>query len=277
MKTFTILIITVLAWCSTTVLGNTVYLTTGGGIFSHGSESVYGTFGLGVDLDDSRLSLESSLLWAPSPHGFDDVSHLSGVMADGLWHLSRYSKWDPYLITGLSYMYAGGGAIDTPFKGDDGLFGRIGLGVAWHVTETCSLRLDMVQSFELDTAPERFRTVTIGLMWRFGGWIAKERPVVDFERVGGSLIAIDFRPGLSLIAPGYYAVLDAYLDKLLIAADQGQCITFVGRAETTELGEMRAMRLVEYFIDLGVPVERLSARGLKGSNAVQVFITESFL
>ena len=97
-----------------------------------------------------------------------DNQSVYGVFADGLYHFSRYNKWDPYLTAGVGYLHAKDRIFD---EGDDfGVLGpRVGAGLMYHLTDNFSLRADTRVFNSLEGDCEFIYTADAGVAYRFGG------------------------------------------------------------------------------------------------------------
>ncbi len=243
-------------WAST-------YLTTHVGSRLDGDSAPVLSLGYGYDLPDSPLSLEAQIYWV------DDVKtdSLLGLALDSHWHLSRFTAHDWYGILGLGYHYS-----NHDQATQEGLFARIGLGYAWHFSDNWSIRLEAVQLCAMDGVDDSPRQVSIGVMYHFP---ADKESDIDLNQSPGIPIDMTFRPGLAILSPEQYDALDAHYDALLHATDAGQEVTFVAHGLDETLAHARAMRLVEYFIDLGLPVAQLHAQGQVGPDAMVYVLNPS--
>ena len=137
------------------------------------NEPVFFRLSVGYDLTD-YFSLEAGIMYAPLHDAEPGVKggQSAGPTADLLFHLlgKDGGRWDPYVSAGLAYWFADG---ELFFKNRrEVLTPRIGVGLAYHLTDDLSLRLEgktgfPVQSREIDNS--WITTVELGLLYRFGG------------------------------------------------------------------------------------------------------------
>jgi hypothetical protein len=102
-------------------------------------------------------SLELTGLVVPYDYSHTDTGCGLGVSLDGLYHLTRFDRLDPYLALGAGY-YHGESSLAGP---------RAGLGLQYHLTEQLALSLDGRVMLSVDGC-DMFYSVGVGLSYRFG-------------------------------------------------------------------------------------------------------------
>jgi len=102
-------------------------------------------------------SLELTGLAVPYDYGHTDTGCGLGGSLDGLYHLTRFDRLDPYLALGAGY-YHGESSLAGP---------RAGLGLQYHLTEQLALSVDGRAMLSVDGC-EMLYSVGLGLSYRFG-------------------------------------------------------------------------------------------------------------
>ncbi|MCL2104471.1 MAG: OmpA family protein [Kiritimatiellaeota bacterium] len=137
------------------------------------NEPVFFDLSVGYDLTD-YVSLEAGMMYAPAHDAEPGVKggQSAGPTLDVLFHVlgKDGGRWDPYVTAGLAYWFANG---DLFYQHDRGvLVPRVGAGLAYHLTDDLSLRLEG----KTGTSTRHFceneawiTTAELGLLYRFGG------------------------------------------------------------------------------------------------------------
>jgi len=145
------------------------------------NEPVFFRFSVGYDLTD-YFSLEAGMMYAPAHDAAPGVKggQSAGPTLDALFHLlgKEGGRWDPYLTAGLAYWFANGDLFNEHHR--EVLVPRVGAGLAYHLTDDLSLRLEGKTGFPFKSThidESWITTVELGLLYRFGGSKAvSERP-----------------------------------------------------------------------------------------------------
>ena len=137
------------------------------------NEPVFFSLSVGYDLTD-YVSLEAGMMYAPVHDAKTGVKgdQSAGPMFDVLFHpLGKDGgRWDPYLTAGLAYWFADGDLFYKNFH--EVLLPRVGVGLAYHLTDDLSLRLEGKAGFPFrasDIDDSWITTAELGLLYRFGG------------------------------------------------------------------------------------------------------------
>ena len=137
------------------------------------NEPVFFRLSVGYDLTD-YFSLEAGMMYAPIHDAEPGVKggQSAGPTADILFHLlgKDGGRWDPYVSAGLAYWFADGKLFYKDNR--EVLVPRLGVGLAYHLTDDLSLRLEgktgtPTQDFFRNEA--WVTTVELGMLYRFGG------------------------------------------------------------------------------------------------------------
>jgi outer membrane protein OmpA-like peptidoglycan-associated protein/opacity protein-like surface antigen len=139
---------------------------------------------LGYDISE-HWSAEGGVSWAPNitsngRNGSDDGcdagdgynfsgQNIEGVFVDGLYHFNRYSRWDPYLSSGMGYYHAHSHETFSDGESDCVLGPRVGVGLMYHLNDNWSLRADTHAFMALANDCEFIYTADAGVVYRFGG------------------------------------------------------------------------------------------------------------
>jgi hypothetical protein len=102
-------------------------------------------------------SLELTGLVVPYDYGHTDTGCGLGVSLDGLYHLTRFDRLDPYLALGAGY-YHGESSLAGP---------RAGIGLQYHLTEQLAFSVDGRAMLSVDGC-DMLYSVGVGLSYRFG-------------------------------------------------------------------------------------------------------------
>jgi OmpA family/Bacterial TSP3 repeat len=102
-------------------------------------------------------SLELTGLVVPYDYGHTDTGCGLGVSLDGLYHLTRFDRLDPYFALGAGY-YHGESSLAGP---------RAGLGLQYHLTEQLALSVDGRAMLSVDGC-DMLYSAGVGLSYRFG-------------------------------------------------------------------------------------------------------------
>lgn len=239
---------------------------------------------LGYDLTE-RWSIEGGMIYAPivsSHKGATDVA--AGPAVDVLYHLLEpYSRWDIYASVGVGYLF---GDHDRMFAGgwDSAVLYRLGAGVAYHLTDNLSIRLDgkvmlptqalIKDSFEHNLV----ESLELGLLYRFGGETSQKAPEVipatprevvvdatpDDEKDTMTLETyVNYDYDQTIIKPEYYAPLNdvARMIKKAIARNPNVKVSVEGHADrrhksskvyNQKLSEARAVATKNYLVAQGI-------------------------
>jgi len=134
---------------------------------------VFFRLSVGYDLTD-YVSLEAGMMYAPAHDAAPGVKggQSAGPTADVLFHLlgREGGRWDPYLTAGLAYWFANGDLFYEHHR--EVLVPRVGVGLAYHLTDDLSLRLEGKTGFPFKTRDIDdgwITTAELGLLYRFGG------------------------------------------------------------------------------------------------------------
>jgi len=114
------------------------------------------SLGLSQPLSEA-WSLELTGLVVPYDYGHTDTGCGLGVSLDGLYHLTRFDRLDPYLALGAGY-YHGESSLAGP---------RAGLGLQYHLTEQLALSVDGRAMLAVDGC-DMLYSAGVGLSYRFG-------------------------------------------------------------------------------------------------------------
>ena len=124
---------------------------------------------MGWDFADSPVSLEGfGSLGRTKKGGGESQKTMLGVGVEGLFHLDRYAKFDPFLAVGASYY----GANSAPLWQDEErshLFAQAGVGAYYHFNEDLSLRGDVRYHVGLTDDFISFTTADLSVVYFFGG------------------------------------------------------------------------------------------------------------
>lgn len=138
------------------------------------------SLGMGMDLSE-RWSVEGTLYVVPTldenfansndvrvsrlqlatGKAIDDLSAW-GIAVDGLYHFTRWERYDPYLTVGVGVM-----RYDEDFGSETDASVRLGGGMMYHFTDQLSARVD-ARVFVAGDDTEFNAITTAGLMWSFG-------------------------------------------------------------------------------------------------------------
>jgi outer membrane protein OmpA-like peptidoglycan-associated protein/outer membrane protein W len=134
---------------------------------------VFFSLSLGYDLTD-YFSVEASMMYAPVHDARTGVrgDQSAGPTLDLLYHPfgKDLGRWDPYLTAGLAYWFSDGYLFPEHYR--HVLVPRVGVGVAYHLTDDLSLRLEGKTGFPVtatDIDDCWITTAELGLLYRFGG------------------------------------------------------------------------------------------------------------
>ncbi|MCL1920200.1 MAG: OmpA family protein [Kiritimatiellaeota bacterium] len=137
------------------------------------NEPVFFRLSLGYDLTD-YFSVEGGMMYAPAHDAAPGVKggQSAGPTADLLFHVlgKEGGRWDPYLTAGLAYWFANGDLFYEHHR--EVLVPRVGAGLAYHLTDDLSLRLEGKTGFPFKTRDIDdgwITTVELGMLYRFGG------------------------------------------------------------------------------------------------------------
>jgi len=137
------------------------------------NKPVFFDFSIGYDLTD-YFSVEAGMMYAPAHDAAPGVKggQSAGPHVDALFHLlgKDGGRWDPYLTAGLAYWFSNGPLFYERYR--EVLVPRIGVGLAYHMTDNLSLRLEGKTGFPFrtrDIDDGWITTVELGLLYRFGG------------------------------------------------------------------------------------------------------------
>lgn len=257
------------------------------------NQPVFFDLKLGYDLTE-RWSIEGGMMYAPivsSHQGGADVA--AGPAVDVLYHLLEpYSRWDIYASVGLGYIF---GDHDPMFAGgwDSALMYRLGAGIAYHLTDNLSLRLDgkvalptqalIKDSFEHNLV----ESLELGLLYRFGGEKSQKAPEVipaaplpvvvdatpDDEKDTMTLETyVNYDYDQTIIKPEYYAPLNdvARMIKKAIARNPNVKVSIEGHADrrhkssksyNQKLSEARAIATKNYLVSRGIDAKVFTTVG----------------
>ena len=257
---------------------------------------------LGYDFSDSPFALEGfgSVGRAHRAQGSGGAQTLFGFGVEGLYHLDRYSTFDPFLAAGVSYY----GASSAP-NWQDGtrshLFAQAGIGAFWHFSETFSLRGDLRYHVGLTDDFISFTTADISLKHYFGGngetsadtlqpvgpiepgalqyddQSAHKDKLVDVTPVGSQdemrlELRIQYAKDTALIQPSEYPALDELVRiiRAAIAANPEVYVTIDGHADqqygsdhayNQRLSEARAQSVQTYLNNNGISNSKMKSAG----------------
>lgn len=126
---------------------------------------------------DEFLALELEAACAPNACSRDGNGALSGVAAQGLYHLSGFSfydnlfgceRFDPFVTCGVATRFGprhafAGGSHRTAVGP------AAGLGAFYHLTDAVDLRVDARAALCVDSPCGMLYSVVAGVQWNFGG------------------------------------------------------------------------------------------------------------
>jgi OOP family OmpA-OmpF porin len=156
-------------------------------------DSAIYSLGMGVDLSE-RWSIEGTLCFVPTldenfansdgakvsrlklatGEDIDDTSAW-GLAVDGLYHFTRWERYDPYLTVGVGMMH-----YDDDFSSETDASVRFGGGMMYHFTDQLSARVDARVLVAGDDT-EFNAITTAGLMWSFGASAASSNVDSDYD------------------------------------------------------------------------------------------------
>jgi len=266
------------------------------------NEPVFFNLSLGYDLTD-HFSVEAGMMYAPvhdaAPGLKGDQS--AGPHVDVLFHLlgKDGGRWDPYLTAGLAYWFADGPLFYETYR--EVLVPRVGVGLAYHLTDDLSLRLEGKTGFPLQTADIDkgwITTAELGMLYRFGGSgkasTGVEPPALalpedpDYNKQLGGLIQdttpadapdwmryelyVNFDYDQSVIKGEYFAGLNeiARVIKKATAGNPNVTVSVEGHADrrhgsvasyNQRLSETRADKVKAYLVGAGVDGSKTKAVG----------------
>lgn len=258
------------------------------------NEPVFFDLKLGYDLTD-RWSIEGGMMYAPlvSSRTESKADQIAGPSLDVLYHfLEPYSRWDVYASAGLAYMFADGVIFHA---GDDsGLLPRVGLGVAYHLTDDLSIRLDGKVGIPTEAQTDSFErnlveSLELGLLYRFGGEKSEKAPEVVPVAQEVSPVVVDVTPedakdvmiletyinfdyDQSIIKQQYYVPLNDIVRMIqkAKAKNPNVKVSIEGHADrrhksdakyNQKLSETRANAVMKHFAEQGVDTAAMSAVG----------------
>jgi outer membrane protein OmpA-like peptidoglycan-associated protein len=261
------------------------------------NEPVFFRFSVGYDLTD-YLSLEAGMMYAPAHDAEPGVKggQSAGPTLDVLFHLlgKENPRWDPYLTAGLAYWFANGDLFYENL--DEVLVPRIGAGLAYHLTDDLSLRLEGKTGFPTQTRNIDngwITTVELGLLYRFGGsgnsnsaksempllpTPAKATPAIqettpaDADDWMSYELYINYDWDKAVIKGEYLDGLNniARIIKKALAANPNVTVSLEGHADrrhgsgeayNQKLSENRANGVKDYLVRAGIPAAKINAVG----------------
>ena len=260
---------------------------------------VFFRFSVGYDITD-YFSLEAGMMYAPAHDAEPGVKggQSAGPTLDGLFHvLGKESRWDPYLTAGLAYWFANGDLFYEHHR--EVLVPRVGVGLAYHLTDDLSLRLEGKTGFPIKTRDIDdgwITTVELGLLYRFGGSgkAASEKPPLpvvsvpvndaikettppDADDWMSYELYINFDWDKTVIKAEYFDGLNniARIIKKALAANPNVTVSLEGHADqrrlpdgreskapyNQKLSEDRANGVKNYLVKTGIDSSKIKAVG----------------
>jgi len=262
------------------------------------NEPVFFRFSVGYDLTD-YLSLEGGMMYAPAHDAAPGVKggQSAGPTLDLLVHvLGKQYRWDPYLTAGLAYWFANGDLFYEHHR--EVLVPRLGVGLAYHLTDDLSLRLEGKTGFPIKTRDIDdgwVTTVELGLLYRFGGSgghkaespvlpvsvpvsdAIKETTPPDADDWMSYELYINYDWDRFVIKPEYFDGLNdiARIIKKALAANPNVTVSLEGHADqrhlpdgrksgeayNQKLSENRANGVKNYLVKTGIDSSKIKAVG----------------
>jgi len=244
------------------------------------NEPVFFRFSVGYDVTD-YVSLEAGMMYAPAHDAAPGVKggQSAGPTLDVLFHLlGKESRWDPYLTAGVAYWFANGDLFNEHHR--EVLVPRVGAGLAYHLTDDLSLRLEGKTGFPTKSThidQSWITTVELGLLYRFGGsGKAAEKPPlpvtttpirettpVDADDWMRYELYINFDWDKTIIKSEYFDGLNniARVIKKALAANPNVTVSLEGHADqrhgsgvayNQRLSERRAEGVKDYLVKAGI-------------------------
>jgi OOP family OmpA-OmpF porin len=281
---------------------NRIYFAPGVGMMimdgSAGNEPVYFSARLGYDVTD-HISVEGGMLYSPSvsERGGHTSYSMGGVTADVLLHvLDKQYKFDPYLTAGGAFLFSNGDVLS-----DEESYGfiapRIGVGLAYHITDNLSVRLEGktgIQPAANNTDEGIITTAELGMLYRFGG-SEKASEAVEAPKYNDTLktefkdvlkdatpegakdvmileVYINFDYDQTVIKPEYYSALNeiARVIKKAAAKNPNVTVSVEGHADrrvksvaayNQKLSERRSEVVKGYLVSTGCEGSKMSTVG----------------